>query len=58
MGHTHLVEWRRYPDGQLYFNTGTWNPIPNVDAGMQQERQQFTYLKIETINGKYSDGGY
>tara|TARA_B100000925_G_scaffold180056_1_gene135881 strand:- start:1415 stop:2488 length:1074 start_codon:yes stop_codon:yes gene_type:complete len=57
MGHTHLVEWRRYPEGQLYFNTGTWNPIPNVDAGMQQERQQFTYLKIETDNGNIQTAG-
>jgi UDP-2,3-diacylglucosamine pyrophosphatase LpxH len=57
MGHTHLVEWRRYPEGQLYFNTGTWNPIPNVDAGMHQERQQFTYLKIETLDGKIQTAG-
>ncbi|MAW07627.1 MAG: hypothetical protein CME61_05025, partial [Halobacteriovoraceae bacterium] len=47
MGHTHLVEWRRFPGGQLYFNTGTWNPIPNVDAGMHNDHQQFTYVKIE-----------
>lgn len=57
MGHTHLVEWRRFPDGQLYFNTGTWNPIPNVDAGMHQERQQFTYVRVDSTNSEITYAG-
>lgn len=47
MGHTHLVEWRRFSRGQLYFNTGTWNSIPNVDAGLHQEHQSLTYVEME-----------
>ena len=57
MGYTHLVEWRRFPDGQLYFNTGTWNPIPNVDAGMHQERQQFTYVRVDSTNSEITYAG-
>jgi len=28
MGHTHVVEWQRFPENKYYFNTGTWNYIP------------------------------
>ena len=52
MGHTHLVEWRRFPEGKFYFNTGTWNSIPSIDAGLHESTTSLTYVlvDIETKN--------
>lgn len=47
MGHTHLLEWRRFPEGRYYFNTGTWNTIPSIDAGMHQDTRHLTYCSID-----------
>jgi UDP-2,3-diacylglucosamine pyrophosphatase LpxH len=46
MGHTHVAQWRKYPDGTLYFNSGTWNPIPSIDAGMHQSVTKLSYVSI------------
>ena len=47
MGHTHITEWRRFKDGKLYFNTGTWNPVPSVDAAQHKNITNLTYVCIE-----------
>lgn len=47
MGHTHLKEWRRFPEGKYYFNTGTWNPIPSIDAGLHQDSTHLTFCKLD-----------
>jgi UDP-2,3-diacylglucosamine pyrophosphatase LpxH len=51
MGHTHITEWRRFKDGKLYFNTGTWNQVPSVDAAQHKNLTSLTYVCIE-INEK------
>ncbi len=47
MGHTHVKEWRRFPGNKYYFNTGTWNPIPSVDAAQFEDNTKLTYAFIE-----------
>lgn len=47
MGHTHLQEWRRYPEGRYYFNTGTWNMIPSMDAGLHDDQLKLTYVALD-----------
>ncbi len=47
MGHTHLQEWRRFPEGRFYFNTGTWNSIPSIDAAMHQSQTHLTYCLLD-----------
>ena len=47
MGHTHLLEWRRFPEGKYYFNSGTWNPIPSIDAGLHDSFTKLTYIAID-----------
>ncbi|PIK15334.1 hypothetical protein [Halobacteriovorax sp. JY17] len=47
MGHTHLQEWRRFPEGKYYFNTGTWNPIPSIDAGLHQDSTCLSYCMLD-----------
>lgn len=47
MGHTHLQEWRRFPEEKYYFNTGTWNPIPSTDAGLHQDSLKLTYCLLD-----------
>ncbi len=44
IGHTHLREWRRFPDGKLYLNSGTWNIIPSFDVGQHADEKKLTYL--------------
>jgi UDP-2,3-diacylglucosamine pyrophosphatase LpxH len=51
MGHTHVVEWRRFPEGKYYFNSGTWNSIPSMDAGMHASHTRLTFVAID-INSK------
>ena len=46
MGHTHLSEWRKFPENKYYFNSGTWNPIPSMNAGMHASNHELTYLHI------------
>lgn len=47
MGHTHLQEWRRFPEGRYYFNTGTWNSIPSMDAGLHESHMKLTYCFLD-----------
>lgn len=47
MGHTHLIEWRKFPEGKMYFNTGTWNSIPSIDAGAHESNLSLTYVMID-----------
>lgn len=47
MGHTHIQEWRRYPEGKYYFNSGTWNEIPSMDAGMHDHFSKLTYVTVD-----------
>ncbi len=51
MGHTHITEWRRFKDGKLYFNTGTWNQVPSIDAALHKSITNLTYVSIE-VNEK------
>jgi UDP-2,3-diacylglucosamine pyrophosphatase LpxH len=51
MGHTHVQEWRRFPEGKFYFNTGTWNTIPSMDAGLHENHAKLAYCLIE-VNPK------
>jgi UDP-2,3-diacylglucosamine pyrophosphatase LpxH len=58
MGHTHLQEWRRYPEGRYYFNTGTWNMIPSMDAGLHDDQLKLSYvaLDVHTKTGQLKTG--
>ena len=47
MGHTHVQEWLRFPENKYYFNTGTWNHIPQLDAGQMEAHTKFTYVQIK-----------
>ena len=47
MGHTHIAEWRKFPEGKYYFNTGTWNSVSSVDAGLHDSIKKLTYVSIE-----------
>jgi UDP-2,3-diacylglucosamine pyrophosphatase LpxH len=47
MGHTHITEWRRFKGDKFYLNTGTWNNVPSVDAGMHRTISHLTYVKVE-----------
>lgn len=46
IGHTHIREWRRFPDGKFYLNSGTWNIIPSFDVGQQADEKKLTYLYL------------
>jgi len=52
MGHTHVMEWLRFPENKYYFNTGTWNTIPSLDAGQMETSSKFTYVHIKVDKEK------
>ena len=43
-----MSEWRRFKDGRLYFNTGTWNHVPSMDKALHKNITNLTYVCIET----------
>jgi UDP-2,3-diacylglucosamine pyrophosphatase LpxH len=47
MGHTHIAEWRKFKDGTLYFNTGTWNIVPSIDRAKHHSIDRLTYVQID-----------
>lgn len=47
MGHTHLLEWRRFPEGKYYFNTGTWDELPSMDLGLHAESKKLSYVELD-----------
>jgi UDP-2,3-diacylglucosamine pyrophosphatase LpxH len=53
IGHTHLYEWRKFRGNRYYFNTGTWNPIPSIDAGLHESvaRLNYTILELHSKSG-------
>ena len=53
MGHTHVQEWLRFPENKYYFNTGTWNYIPQLDAGQMEGHTKFTYVQIKVDKENY-----
>ena len=54
MGHTHIAEWRRFPEGKIYFNTGTWNPVPSMDIGLHKNITKLSYACIEVNERKHA----
>ena len=52
MGHTHVQEWLRFPENKYYFNTGTWNHIPQLDAGSMEASSKFTYVQVKVDKEK------
>ena len=57
IGHTHIREWRRFPDGKFYLNSGTWNIIPSFDVGQQADEKKLTYLylNVNELNNELLD---
>lgn len=51
MGHTHIAEWRKFPEGKIYLNSGTWNSVPSMDIGLHKNINNLTYVSIE-VNDK------
>lgn len=52
MGHTHIAEWRRYQDGKLYINSGTWNQVTSMNAGLYKNISDLNYVAVETNDKK------
>lgn len=52
MGHTHVAEWRRFPEGKIYFNCGTWNSVPSMDIGKHKNINELTYVSVEMSEKK------
>jgi UDP-2,3-diacylglucosamine pyrophosphatase LpxH len=47
MGHSHLREWRRFPEGKVYVNSGTWTIIPSVDVAQHPGVKQLSYVYVD-----------
>jgi UDP-2,3-diacylglucosamine pyrophosphatase LpxH len=53
MGHTHVQEWLRFPENKYYFNTGTWNHMPQIDAGQIEGHTNLTYVQLNIDKEKH-----
>ncbi|MBC7691067.1 MAG: hypothetical protein H7222_04810 [Methylotenera sp.] len=46
-GHTHVLKYRQWREGQEYFNEGSWNEVTNLDMNEYGTRTRLTYAFIE-----------
>ncbi len=54
MGHTHMAEAVRWPDGVTYVNSGTWVPMPGPWDHLQPRGRQFTFVDISGQTARLS----
>ncbi|MBI2606534.1 MAG: hypothetical protein HYW49_10700 [Deltaproteobacteria bacterium] len=47
MGHTHVLHYRRYPEGREYYNIGTWNEATNLSIANLGTMVALSYARIE-----------
>lgn len=47
MGHSHVLEWRRYSGGRYYLNSGTWNTIPSINPAQYENIKKLSYVHID-----------
>lgn len=47
MGHSHVVEWRKFAGNKYYLNTGTWNPIPSMNPALYDSIKKLSYVYID-----------
>jgi UDP-2,3-diacylglucosamine pyrophosphatase LpxH len=46
-GHTHVYQYRQFPGGKEYFNTGTWTEITSLDISSLGKITKLTYVLLE-----------
>ncbi len=54
MGHTHIAEVVRWPEGTTYINSGTWVPVPGPWDQLQPRGRQFTFVDIRDDTAELS----
>jgi UDP-2,3-diacylglucosamine pyrophosphatase LpxH len=47
MGHSHQYRYRRWDDGKVYINTGTWSEYVNLSFGAFGRTEKMTYALID-----------
>ncbi len=52
LGHSHHIDYRRFPDKKQYINTGTWLKNTSLEVTDLGTQQKFTYALID-----YPEGG-
>jgi UDP-2,3-diacylglucosamine pyrophosphatase LpxH len=46
-GHTHILRYRQWREGKVYFNEGSWNETTNLDLDDYGKQIRLTYAFIE-----------
>jgi UDP-2,3-diacylglucosamine pyrophosphatase LpxH len=46
-GHTHVYQYRQWPGGKQYFNTGTWTDLTSLDVHSLGKITKLTYVLFE-----------
>jgi UDP-2,3-diacylglucosamine pyrophosphatase LpxH len=52
MGHTHVPLYREYARDKVYINTGTWNPMVQLDMANFGRTELLTYAHVEWVEGR------
>ncbi len=47
MGHSHVLEWRRFSECRYYLNSGTWNTIPSVNPALYENIKKLSYIHVD-----------
>lgn len=46
-GHTHVYQYKQWPGGKQYFNTGTWTDLTSLDVHSLGKITKLTYVLLE-----------
>ena len=46
-GHTHVYQYRQFPNDKEYFNTGTWTELTSLDVATFGRVTKLTYVLLE-----------
>ena len=52
IGHTHKADFRHYPNGRFFINTGTWMKMFDLDFNHRWENHTLTYAQIDVRDKK------
>lgn len=47
IGHTHKADFRHYPEGRFFINTGTWMKMFHLDFDRRREDHSLTYAQMD-----------
>lgn len=51
VGHNHTPDFKIFPQGNIFVNTGTWTEMYNLDFSSRQDGARLTYAQVDVKEG-------